>query len=383
MRLPDPRPVPTAWRDLLTASSRTVSARATVLDRDEAPLGASLPIVSGSVSVDATADVTRSVDLVALDVEDQVGFEASSPWQGAAFADRFVQVDYGVLDGSGVWLWTPVFADPSSATSGTGRRSGWRRRGRSRSCSLRACRSSRRLRHGPAVDPRRRRRRPDREATWRDGRDARPPVDDAPEDAAEGHARADVGAVAALERIAGDAALDLCYDGSGRLTMREPQDDPVVTFDADLLTSWPNLAYDLGSDFRNIVLVSGKAHGKEDKRPLGWATPKANDPLAAGSLARNGKPRYIAEYIETDLSDPQKVQRIADQELSRRMRQAVAVDFDCLAVPGLEEGDPAAVVPPGDREYRFTIAEFGLDLGASDMSIGTSRRVRVPKVATR
>ena len=65
------------------------------------------------------------------------------------------------------------------------------------------------------------------------------------------------------------------------------------------------------------------------------------------------------------------------------MRQAISVQFESLAVPGLEEGDPAAVRPPGEQPYQFTVASFGLSLGSDDMSVGTTRKVRVPKVATR
>ena len=99
-----------AWRDLLVAETRRVHSRATVLDRNEDPAGVSLPIVSGTVNVDATADVTRTADLAALALDDDLGFEAESPWGGAVFADRFVQVDYGVEDPTtAVVHWTPVF----------------------------------------------------------------------------------------------------------------------------------------------------------------------------------------------------------------------------------------------------------------------------------
>ena len=196
--------------------------------------------------------------------------------------------------------------------------------------------------------------------------------------------RIDLGRVSepwrAIKRIAADAGMEVLYDGSGRLTMREPSSKPVVRFDADLLTSWPRVVYDLGSDFRNIVLVSGKAEGKGDARPLGWGTAATGDPLAPGALGRSGVPRFIAEYVEVDAKEQRKVNGIADAELRRRMRQAVSVEFSALVVPGLEEGDPAEVVPPGERAYSFNADRFGIGLGTDGMSVGTARSVRVPKV---
>jgi hypothetical protein len=385
MRFPDPALSPVAWRSLLSATSRTVAARVQVLDRNEDPLGALLPVVSGSVSVDGRAGVSRSVDLVALDVDDQVGLEASSPWQGAAFADRFVQVDYGLLDSAtGVWYWTPVFRGPVIRYE---RERPEVRIGAQGKESLMLAPVHPFFKGDALTVPR---------ATRVDDAVARIAKRCGEKQAnldlpwttkRRTQQRISLGRTSepwlALKRVATDAGLDLFFDGAGRLVLREPQADPVITFDSDLLTSWPNLTYDLGSDFRNIVLVAGKAHGKQDARPLGWGIPKANDPLSATSLARNGEPRFIAEYIEVDLSDKQKVQRIADQELSRRMRQAISVQFECLAVPGLEEGDPAAVEPPGEQAYQFTVASFGISLGADDMSVGTTRKVRVPKVASR
>ena len=111
MRLPE-ETTAVALADVLEATERFVSARATILDRNEKPLGSSLPILSGSVSVDAGAAVTRSAEVHAIDPNRALGFDAGSPGNGALYADRFLQLEYGVADASRVLHWTPIFRGP-------------------------------------------------------------------------------------------------------------------------------------------------------------------------------------------------------------------------------------------------------------------------------
>ena len=372
-----------AWRELLAAETRRVTSRVVVLDRNEQPTGAVLPVVAGAINVDATADVTRSADVSALALDDDLGFEADSPWGGAVFADRFIQIDYGVEDpATGTLHWTPVFrgtvvryerSRPEIRLTAQGKE------------SLMLAPVLPMFKRSPVVVPTGTR------------------VDDAVKRIADAcgerlydlpwttrrktQQKVTVGRLSepwrAIRKIAKDAGMSVFYAGDGRLTMREPSSKPVVRFDADLLVSWPRITYDLGSDFRNVVLVVGVAEGKKDARPRGWGEAKKGDPLAPGALARNGAPRWIAEYIEVDAKAQGKVNNIADAEHGRRMRQAVSVEFDALVVPGLEEGDPAEVVPPGDRPYAFVADRFGVGLGTDAMSVGQARSVRVAqRVAT-
>jgi hypothetical protein len=369
------------WLSMLTAESRTVRGRVRVLDRDEAFLGVDLPVVGGSVSVNATADVTRTADVVALDVDDALGFEAASPWAGAVFADKFVQIDYGVVDPlDGTTHWTPIFR--GSVTSFERTRPEIRLGAQGKEALMLAPNLP--LFRGSAMDVARTTRVDD--AVERIARRAGERLFDLPWTTNRRlQRRIELGRTSepwrAIRAIAKDAGMVAFYAGDGRLTMRPKQTTPVVTFGDDLLLSWPRLTYDLGSDFRNTVLVVGEAAGKQDRRPLAWAMASASDPLGPDKLSRNGAPRYIAEYVKVDATAKPKVNRIADDEFDRRMKQAVNVDFSSLPVPGLEEWDPAKVQPPGEDPYPFVVTTFGLDLAAGAMEMGSARTVRVPKVA--
>jgi hypothetical protein len=373
-----------AYRDLLAAESRTVAGRVKVLDSNEVDLGVELPIVSGSVDVDATADVTRAADVVALDLDDDLGFEAGSPWAGAVFADKLVQIDYGVVDpADGQTHWTPLFRGPIVSYERARPEVRFTAQGKESltlAPSLPFFRGdSLSVPRGTAVDVAVRR------IALACGESASNL--NLPNASARTERRVELGRTTepwrAIRAIAKDAGMVAFYDGAGRLTLRRKQATEVITFDSDLLTTWPRMTYDLGSDFRNTILVVGEATGKQDRRPVKWAMAGPSDPLGPNRLARNGKPRYIAEYIKVDATSGPKCQRIADEEYARRMRQAVSVDFDALPVPGLEEWDPARVQPPGEDPYPFVLTQFGYDLGPGSMSVGVTRSVRVPRIATR
>lgn len=374
-----------AWRALLANETRQVQTRVTVLDRNEDPLGVELPVISGTVNIDATADVTRACDLACLDLDDQLGFEAASPWAGAVFADKALQVDTSIVDpATGIAHWTPIFrgfitsyerARPEIRLGAQGKESlmlapvhpffrgasmfvakGTQVDDAVRRIAL-ACGETTATLSLPNTTNRRTQ---DRVELGRNSEPWR-----------------------AIRAIAKDAGMVAFYDGAGRLVLRPRQTKSVVTFDSDLLLSWPRMTFDLGSSFRNTVLVVGDADGKQDRRPIRWGPSVPSDPLSPNRLARNGVPRYIAEYVKVSVKDGAKVQKIANDEYAKRMRQAVSVDFTALPVPGLEEWDPAQVQAPGDDPYPFVLSQFGFDLGSGSMSVGVDRTLHVPKVASR
>jgi hypothetical protein len=367
---------------MLAAEARTVTARVRVLDRDEVDLGLALPVVSGSVNTDSTADVTRAADVAALDLDDDLGFEAASPWAGAVFADKFVQIDYGVVDPTTlVTHWTPLFrgvvvsyerARPEVRLGAQGKES----------LMLAPVhpffkRESLTVPRGTRVD----------DAVERIARACGERQFDLPYTTnRRTQRRVELGRTSepwrAIRAIAKDAGMVVFYAGDGRLTMRPKQATAVVTFDSDFLTSWPRMTFDLGSDFRNTVLAVGEAAGKQDRRPAKWAVAAKSDPLGPDRLSRNGAPRWVAEYVKVDATAGPRVQRIADDEFDRRMKQAVSVDFSAVPVPGLEEWDPARAQAPGEDAYPFVLSSFGYDLGANAMTVGVERGVHVPRRAT-
>lgn len=380
MRLPDDTTA-IALAAILDATERFVAARVIVLDKDEKPIGSSVPVIAGSVSVDAGAEVTRSAELHAIDPNRALGFDAGSPGLGSLYADRFVEISYGVADASRVLAWTPIFrgvvvrfdrSHPEVTIAAQGKEM----LGLAPNLPLFRGQSVN-IPKGTRLDTALR-----RIAATLGESSARISIPQLPQRIKE---RVSLGRTSepwkVLRKVAHDhGGYQAFYDGRGTLRVRKTPPRPVWTFDAELLT-FPTVTYDLGGEFRNIVRVVGKPKaGKHAKPPSHTADPPPADPLSPQSLSRNGVPRCIAEYLEVEESDASKVRHIAEVELARRMRQSVAVTFDALTVPGLEEGDPLEVVLPGEKSsLAFSAATFSISLGTDQMSIGQTKTVHVRK----
>ena len=379
MRLPD-TVTAAQWASILAATKRVVSARVSVLDRNEEPSGSAVPAIAGSVSVDTSGDVTRSAELTVLDPDGSLGFEAGSPGSGALYADRFVQIDYGIADAALVMHWTPIFRGPvvrydRSHPEVTIAAQGKESLGLAPNLPLFK---------GAAVNVHKGARLDDAIATVAAAMgETRLSIPRIPDRLGE---RVSVGRTKepwkTILRLAHDGGFQAFYNGAGTLVIRTPPPRPLWSFDAELL-SFPAVSYDLGGDFRNVVRVVGEAKsGKHAAPPSYTAEPPPGDPLSPRSLARNGVPRCVAEYIEVDKPALAAVRAIAKRELAARMRQAVAVSFEALTVPGLEEDDPCIVAVPGALDpVAFTARTFSIALGTDQMSLGETRKVRVRKVA--
>lgn len=384
MRLPDDTTAG-ALAAILDGMERFVAARAIVLDRNEKPIGSAIPIIAGSVSVDAGADVTRSAELHAIDPNRVLGFDAGSPGNGSLYADRYVEISYGVADSSRVLAWTPIFRGPvvrfdRSHPEVTISAQGKEMLGLAPNLPLFKGEAIN-IPKGTRVDTALRR--------IAAGLGEAPGRITIPQIPARIKERVSLGRTSEPWRILRKLAADhggfqAFYDGRGTLRVRKTPPRPVWTFDSEILT-FPTVTYDLGGDFRNIVRVVGKPKsGKNAKPPSYTAEPPTNDPLSPYSLRRNGVPRSIAEYLEVEETEAPKVRHIAEVELARRMRQSVAITFDALTVPGLEENDPLEVVIPGESSsLAFVARTFSIALGTDQMTIGQTRTVHVRKAASK
>jgi hypothetical protein len=382
MRLPD-ETTAIALASILDAPERFVGARVIVLDQNEKPIGSSVPVIAGSVSVDAGADVTRSAELHAIDPNRVLGFDAGSPGNGALYADRFVEVSYGVADSSRILAWTPIFRGPvvrfdRSHPEVTIAAQGKEMLGLAPNLPLFKGQAVN-VPKGTRVDVALR-----RIAAALGESSARLSIPQIPARIKE---RIALGRTSepwkVLRKVANDhGGFQAFYDGRGILRVRKTPPRPVWKFDSEILT-FPTVTYDLGGSFRNLVRVVGKPKSGKNAKPPTWtAEPPPNDPLSPRSLARNGVPRCIAEYIEVEETDGSKVRHIAEVELARRMRQSVAITFDALTVPGLEEGDPLEVVLPGEATaIAFSAQTFSIALGTDQMSIGQTKTVHVRKAS--
>lgn len=383
MRLPDDTTA-TTLATILAATERFVGARVVVLDANEKPLGSAVPVIAGSVTVDAGAAVTRSAELHAIDPNRALGFDAGSPGNGSLYADRFVEISYGVAAADRVMVWTPIFRGPvvrfdRSHPEVTIAAQGKEMLGLAPNLPLFKGQAVN-VPKGTRLDTALR-----RVAAALGEHPSRISIPQIPSRTKE---RISLGRTSepwkVLRKVAHDhGGYQAFYDGRGILRVRKEPPRPVWTFDDEILT-FPTVTYDLGGEFRNVVRVVGKPKSGKHAKPPSWtAEPPPGDPLSPQSLKRNGVPRCIAEYLTVEESDQSKVRHIAEIELARRMRQSVAVSFDALTVPGLEEGDPLEVVLPGESSsLAFSAQTFSIALGTDQMSLGQTKTVHVRKVSS-
>lgn len=368
--------------------SHRIRVEVALRNRNEKPVDAlSAPInrvVSGSVQVDATADVTRSLDLTVLDPKRQLRFEGHSPANGAVFGDTFVSVRYGVyVDSTLGWVDCPVFWGPVTGFQRQGGQVTIEGQGKERLMlaphfATKGYTLGKRLR----ID----------EAVKRIARHAGEQRFDVPrisrtlQEARPVSARSEPWKVlsggaedASGKRVPGvveRANRHAFYDGRGRLCVRRRSKQASWTFAAgrDLL-SQPGVTYD-NQDFINTVVVRGKERAKGKPRAHGRAMLAAGHPLSPQSLGRNSEPRHMTEFVETELKTDSECRERARQILKRSATRGVEASFEALPVPFLEELDMVRL-HTDEYDFRFPLRQWTLPLTASEsMSVGANKRVR-------
>jgi hypothetical protein len=340
-------------------------------------------VVSGSVQVDLTADVTRSLEVTVLDENRRLRFEGNSPARGAVYADRFIAVRYDVYVKSlDDWVSCPVFWGPLTGYSREGNQVTLEAQGKEillmaphyatngytlkknqrlddaiKEVALRAGEtrfdipefSDAKLRTGRVVVA--------RDEPWMvlKGGDQ-----DANGDPVPG--------------LVGEAPGErmIYYDARGRLTVRGIDQAAVVTFaDGRDLVTHPSVSYDL-TEFRNTVVVRGK---KPEGKPhaIGKAQLKTNHPLSSWNLRRNGIPRYMTEFVEAEgLKTVEECEARAELILEKLAQQGVTPSFECLPLPYLEEADEARL-ETDEWSFKFALKQFTLPLTVTEpMTIGTN-----------
>jgi hypothetical protein len=380
--------------DAALISSRRMRARLEVFDRDENPLGELKgKLAGGAVQIDATAEIRRSLSISLVDERRLIRFEPASPTDGAVHADNFISASYGVYvpatvareyDLSPFWTDVPVFYGPITlferhgaeatleaqgkeslglAPHYAGRAFPIRKGSRTDDAIKLAARRMgeekfllpdmpRRLNRTRGVGP--------KSEIWKVIRGG--------EETAKG--KLIPGLIAK-----GGADMEPYYNARGELTARSKGGNSRFTFrEGEHLTDEPTIRYNV-AEFRNTVDVSGakkkgkaKAHARESLPP--------SHPLSPQSLARNGEPRYLVEWVEADgLKTDAECARRARSDLARLSREGVDASFDTLVVPHLEEDDEVTL-ETADFSLNFPAREMTIPLTAGEtMTVGATKRV--------
>jgi hypothetical protein len=373
------------------AASHTIRITIDVFDRDETPIKTIQPqLLGGSVTVDASQDVSRSLNLELLDPEHKLQFDSTNPAEGALYADNFIGVKYGVFveDGLG-WVDIPVFfgpmtsfkrdgdvviveaqgkeslgLEPHSAVYSYALRKGMLVRsaiqnvmGRVGETKFRLGMIAGKLAKGRAVVP--------GEQPWRvcvggdtDGAGGKKP--------------------SLMSKATGN--FYLFYDGRGYLTAKRKNATSVFTFKhtRHVLTE-PSYEYDVLS-FRNHAEVRGGVSKKTKKRVRGEYTLPASHPLSPSSLQRNGKGRFLTIFHEADNLKTAAACRVKARRLVEATAfQGVSAQFEALPIPMLEEND-TITLDMGTYTLTFQLKSFTIPLTAENtMSVGYTKRAQLPR----
>lgn len=397
------------------AATHIIDIQFTLYDQNEDPIGSlrhpTNRVLEGSVTLDSTSDVSRSLELTMLDPWDQLRFEDRSPAHAALYADRFIGVHYGAyVPQMDDFVYCPVFKGPLTEFSRDGVQVSIEAQGKESlmmephlatlgftlkhrmqlddAISYVAARVGERHIHLPRL-------------THKLHSDyvVEPDAELWPIIAGGKHVaglktvtrihhgkhkgeRQKKQNVPALIRLAHRRRL--LYDARGRLTTRHIMHHPHYVFrdgvkargtgrGAMVLTR-PQVSFD-ETEFRNCIIVrGGKPKGKERIEVKVQLPP--SHPLSPHSLARNGKPRYYTEVVEADnLRNEDDCRKRGEEELRNLKDAGVTVNFDSLPAPFLEEGDRVAVDIDG-MKFDFPMRQATIPLTAGDsMAVGYTRHV--------
>lgn len=386
---------------LATSHRMRVSLR--ILDHNEVPISSlQAQILSGSVSVDAGADVTRSLDVTLLDPEHKLRFDPASPAAAAIYADNFIAVTRGTyIESLNRWIDVPVFwgpvtgfrrkgaevvleaqgkevllLDPHHATKGYTLPKGMRLDDVIRNVAARQGETRfnipdlpTRLTRGRIVEP--------ESEPWKVLRGGDELV----------HFQQPKGRKKKKKKKAGKPpgglvgtaeGYDCFYDGLGRLTVRRISRNSIFTFGENhLLTEVPEIIYETGEFGNYVVVHGGRAKGSK-RSAWGTASLPPSNPLSPTALARNGKPRYMTMFVEADsLKTAKACRNRAALDLGRFSMEGVSGEFPSLPVPFLEEND-AITLRTDDVNITFPLRQFTIPLTHdAAMSVGALINVAV------
>ena len=377
----------------LLASHHSIESKVTILDLAHNELtDVSKRLLDGQVTFDATAEITRAIDIDLLDPTGALHLDSSSPDTGAMFADRMIRITYTIINPAGSVRYTcPVFTGPITKLDRTGAAIAVEAMGKE-VFGLSPAWNARTFKEKTPVTTAIRyivteimgenkvaipnlRNKLARNVSV--GGDKLPwPV---------------------AKQLASSIGYQLYYDGNGVCRMRKLSSSSCFTFSegsGGTIVSEPQIGFDI-ENVINAVEVWGKKPEKPKKaqtakkRPHYRAVAARTHPLSPWSLGGSGtggqrKPRYIPEVIEDEaIKTTADAKTRANRRLAAGLLESVEVKFDALCMPHLEEMDVVRV-STSQFATNFRLTTFALPLTAgADMSVGYARNVKPNKSVIR
>lgn len=342
-------------------------------------------VLGGSIQVDCTAAVTRSLSLTFTDPRGKLRFEVNSPLRGAIYTNRFISVTHGIwVEDMEEWVDVPTFFGPVTGYSQDGDQVTVEAQGKE-SLMLEPYLAT----EGYSIKKNTEITEAVRLVAKKAGEEKFDldslthkikadkvvrPTDQPWLIIAGGSRDATTGASKGLVGY-GDTDRIAFFDGRGKLVVRRLSKNPTWTFDGDSMVTEPGYAFDM-LNFRNSVKVTGAEPSGKGKKPL-TATKSLppNHPLSPQSLMRNNKPRFMTDFVNAkSLKKQEDVDKRAEEVLERRAMSGLDVSFDSLIIPHLEEGDRVRV-QDDKAVVEFSLLNFSIPLIVGEsMSVGLNRK---------
>ena len=363
-------------------TSHPIRVSVSILDRNEKHEGSlSFPmsqVLGGQVDVDGKAEVTRSVSLTALDPNRVLQFDSSKIADGAVYADSMLAVSYDVWVASiGRWVECPVFRGPLSRFDRNGAEITLEAMGKESLAlaphfSVNAYTIKAGTWRGNAIREIMGRKGEQRFRLQAPGKKLARSISLVPNSEPW---RAITGGAGFGKGIHG-GANHVFYDGDGYLVLRRLVDSPVWVLSDEWLLDEPKTSFDM-SAVRNWIRVLGAPPKGARRAPQATVQLVPADPLSPQSLGRNGKPRYLAEFVEDEqVTSIREAVDVGERLLRQRRKQAVSVQVEALPLPFLEPGDVLRL----DDGLSFELNQFTIPLvHSSSMSLGFTKRVSVAR----
>lgn len=375
------------------STSHSIRVTVKVLNRDEVEVK-SIPhavVLDGGVSFDATQTISRSLTIKFLDPDHQLTFDQNNPSQVALFADNFIQIKYGVwVPAMTAWVDMNVFTGPITKFSRQGPEVTVEAMGKeslgldphlvvadynlAKGLLVRNAMKDVMTRMGEtkfhldSVSGRLHSHRPvtKGESPWHI-------VAGGPSDSATA-----IGGRPSLVRKANNRPY-IYYDGSGFMTSKEKNSQNKWTFDKFQVLSEPGFEYDILEIINHVICIGGTP--KNSKQNFkGQASLPGDNPFSPTALARNGKPRYMTYFFQSDtLKSNAACKRKAEAILTEKDNQGVTASFESLPIPHLEEHDHITLAING-YQFSFPLKTWTLPLTPeTSMTVGSTKETRNPR----
>lgn len=338
----------------LLSTHHSIQITVQILDLNHNRLAdVSQQFLTGQITIDATAEITRSASVTFFDPLHRMGLDAESPADGALFVDRMLAIYYSVMSPTRTGLVTvPVFCGPITKMD------------RDWSVVQVECQGKEMLSQNNAWAP----------TTYKKGAYKVSVIKELlqrhtgetkfslpsnvysklPSNIAMSN---DTKPWTLAKQIAAGIGYQLFYDGRGTCVMRPyPQRTSWNFLDTGpgaTVLSKPQVGYDL-SNLINAVIVKGVVIKGKSKTPLiVKRNAPSSHPLSPWRIGRAGVGRFFYEIIEDDtINSIAEANKVGDARIARGLLQATTTSFDCYTIPHLEEGDVCRLQTP---EFSATV----------------------------